>query len=156
MDIHYTAIFSECRNYRYAIMREWDSSAPKVLFIGLNPSTADETTDDPTIRRCIGYAQSWGYGGLLMANLFAIRATDPKDMLSHPDPVGPLNNEWLMELSGQAGITVAAWGAHGGHRDRDEEIKKLISPLHCLAKTKQGKPRHPLYLPKHLTPVPYA
>lgn len=101
-------VFSDCRKYRFALWRVWDDSLPRVMFIGLNPSTADESDDDPTLIRCIRYAKSWGYGGICMANLFAFRATDPKVMLSAKDPVGADNDRWLLELSQSSGLVVAA------------------------------------------------
>lgn len=123
------------------------------MFIGLNPSTADETLDDPTIRRCIAFAKAWGYGGLCMANLFAFRATDPAVMKAHPAPIGPENDMKLTMLAVDAGIVIAAWGAHGTHLGRGERVKHaLAAKLHYLRLTKDGHPGHPLYLPKTLTP----
>ena len=107
------AKLSDCRKYRYALWRTWDAEKPFVMFIGLNPSTADETEDDPTIRRCINYAKDWGYGGLCMVNLFAFRATEPNDMKNAIDPIGPENDEWLKNLSKDAGVIIGAWGNHG-------------------------------------------
>ena len=89
-----TAKLSECRKYRFALWRTWDDSKPYVMFVGLNPSTADETTDDPTLTRCINYAKSWGFGGVCMANIFAYRATEPSDMKAATDPIGSENNDW--------------------------------------------------------------
>ena len=94
-----TAKLSECRKYRFALWRTWDDSKPYVMFVGLNPSTADETTDDPTLTRCINYAKSWGFGGVCMANIFAYRATEPNDMKAATDPIGSENNDWLKKLS---------------------------------------------------------
>lgn len=126
------------------------------MFVGLNPSTADETLDDPTIRRCVGFAKDWGYSGLCMTNLFAFRATDPAKMLAAPDPVGPDNDKVLQELAQNAGVVVAAWGTHGAHLKRDAHVRSLLPRLHCLWLTKAGFPGHPLYLPKNLTPQPYG
>lgn len=140
------AIFSPCRKYRYSLWHWWDTTKPYVMFVGLNPSAADETLDDPTIRRCKRFAFDWGGGGLVMTNLFAIRATDPKIMLLHSNPVGVDNNYYLRELARNAAIVVAAWGVHGGHRGRDNEVLKLIPIMHHLGLTKSGKPKHPLYL----------
>lgn len=149
------AIFSECRTYRYALMREWLSGDGYAMFIGLNPSTADETNDDPTIRRCISYAKAWGYGGLLMANAFAYRATDPRVMMAATDPVGKLNDIHIRTFADHAGVVVAAWGAHGAYRERDAQVRALVPSLHYLRLTKDGHPGHPLYLPKTLTPQPW-
>ncbi len=148
-----TAIFSECRTYRYALWRRWDEeSADYAMFIGLNPSTADETNDDPTIRRCMKFARDWGYSGLCMANLFAYRATDPKVMKAAAEPVGADNDKTLAELAAHAGVVVAAWGAHGTHKDRDSSVRMMLPELHYLRLTKDGQPGHPLYLPASLTP----
>jgi len=142
-----TAYFSECRNYRYTLWRIWDETKPFCLFIGLNPSTADETNDDPTIRRCINFAQTWGYGALCMANLFAFRATNPKNMMNNIKPIGKLNDEYLIMLSQLADVTIAAWGNNGSYLSRDKEVIKIISEMKCLRKTKKGFPGHPLYIP---------
>jgi hypothetical protein len=147
-------IFSPCRIYRYALWREWIGGDGYVMFVGLNPSTADEILDDQTIRRCIAFAKAWGYGGLYMTNLFAFRATKPKDMKVVDDPIGPENDLYLMALAEEAGVIVAAWGANGTHRGRDAEVRRLLPTLHCLSLTKDGHPGHPLYLLKTLTPVP--
>ena len=119
-------IFSPCRTYRYALWREWIGGDGYVMFIGLNPSTADETQDDPTIRRCIAFAKAWGYGGLSMTNLFAFRATDPKKMKAVADPIGPENDAHLLRLARDAGVIVAAWGANGTHRGRDADVRELL------------------------------
>jgi hypothetical protein len=151
-------IFSPYRLYRYTLWREWDMMNPTfVQFIGLNPSTADEIQDDPTIRRCIDYAKRWGFGALCMTNAFAWRDTDPRKMKGQPHPIGPDNDRWLTAIAREAGVVVAAWGNHGEHMGRDSEICKLINNLHCLKITKNtGQPSHPLYLSKLLTPIPYA
>lgn len=145
------ADISDCERYRYSLWRQW-SDGPAVMFIGLNPSTADATLDDPTIRRCMGFAKSWGFGKLLMTNLFAWRDTSPKDMLAAADPVGPRNDQALQEACAQVSLTVAAWGAHGTHLQRDAAVRKLVPNLHYLRLTKDGHPGHPLYLPASLQP----
>lgn len=140
-----SAVFSSDRIYRYELRRTWDASLPTVAFVGLNPSTADETADDPTIRRCIGFAKRWGYGGLVMLNLFAFRATDPRVMRSATDPVGP-DNDWHLTHV-KAETIVAAWGAGGLYRGRDHEVWHLLGGrLSALGFTKDGHPRHPLYV----------
>jgi hypothetical protein len=148
-------IFSACRSYRYVLWREWDSSNPRyAMFIGLNPSTADEIEDDPTIRRCRNYAKYWGYAAFCMTNLFAFCSTNPSALKSHPLPVGDDNDKWLTQLSAQADVIVAAWGVHGIHRQRDQFVKNLlVGKLSCLAISKHGHPRHPLYLKRALVPV---
>ena len=100
------AIFSKDRIYRYALYRIWNKHLPKVLFIGLNPSTADETKNDPTIRRCIGYAKKWNYGGFIMGNIFAYRSTNPKKLNLINNPIGPKNNYWLKKLHREADLTI--------------------------------------------------
>ncbi len=151
-----SAELSACRRYRYSLMRQW-SSKPGCLFIGLNPSTADELTDDPTIRRCIGFAHDWGYGKLVMANLFAFRSTDPTLLLRiKDDPVGPENDKHLLSLAADA-IIIIAWGANGACTYRSGHVLNLLegagSKIYCLGKTKHGHPKHPLYLPKTTKPV---
>ena len=148
-----TAKLSEDRKYRYALWRTWDDSKAFVMFIGLNPSTADEDTDDPTLTRCINYAKSWGYGGVCMANLFAFRATEPSDMKASKDPVGRENNKWLKKLAKDAGLVVAAWGNDGSYLRRSKQVEKLIPNLYCLKLNKSGEPAHPLYQPANRQPV---
>ncbi len=146
------AEFSPDRIYRYALYRIWDESRPKVMFIGLNPSTADESIDDPTIRRCKRFAADWGYGGLIMVNLFALRATNPKVMMAHESPIGPENHLWLKKLAGKANRIIAAWGNHGGYMNQDLKVLSLLPHVMCLGITKKGKPKHPLYLPSYTKP----
>jgi hypothetical protein len=150
-------ILSPCRRYRYTLWREFGGQGGDgyAMFIGLNPSTADEVNDDPTIRRCIAFAKYWGYGALCMANLFAFRATEPVDMFAAVDPVGPENDSYLMKLAQDAGVVVAAWGTNGTHMARDRVVRDLLPNLHCLRKTQAGHPGHPLYLPGDLRPVPF-
>jgi hypothetical protein len=144
-------IFSPDRRYRYTLWRNAClSGTGYCAFIGLNPSTADETTDDPTIRRCTRFARDWGYRYLLMTNLFGFRATRPVDMFREIDPVGPENDEILAGLLNdpECLAIIAAWGVHGTHRDRDQWALRLFgSNLGCLGTTKEGQPRHPLYVP---------
>ena len=147
------AKLSDCRHYRYALWRTWDDSMPYAMFIGLNPSTADETEDDPTIRRCINFSKDWGFGGLCMANLFAFRTKDPTEMMLSKDPIGPENNIWLKELSDDAGVIVAAWGNDGSYLGRSKEIRSMIPNLNCLKMNKSGEPAHPLYLPGSAIPM---
>ncbi|HCG6550620.1 TPA: DUF1643 domain-containing protein [Vibrio parahaemolyticus] len=148
-----TAKLSDCRTYRYELWRTWDDSKPYAMFIGLNPSTADETEDDPTIRRCINFAKSWGYGGLCMANLFAYRATQPEDMKRTSDPIGNQNDETLILLAQNAGVIVGAWGNDGVFLNRSEDVRALIPDLSVLKVNKSGEPAHPLYLKSTLTPI---
>jgi len=147
------AKLSDCRNYRFALWRTWDESKPFAMIIGLNPSTADETTDDPTLTRCINFAKSWGYGGVCMTNLFAYRATEPSKMKAQKKPIGSENDVWLAKLAKQAGIVVAAWGNDGAFLNRSTVVKSMLPNLHCLKMNKSGEPAHPLYLKADLKPV---
>ena len=149
------AFFSKDRQYRYALWRTWDNELPKVLFIGLNPSTATETKNDPTIRRCMGYAKDWGYGGYIMGNIFAFRSTNPTNLKKINDPIGPENDYWLKKLHEEANLTIAAWGTHGEFMNRGQAVFDLIPDIQCLRITKHGYPSHPLYLPKNLKPIPF-
>jgi len=154
--IYSSAIFSKDRVHRYALWRTWDESLPKLLFIGLNPSTADEINDDPTMRRCIRFSKDLGYGGFIMANIFAYRSTDPKKLKTVKDPIGKKNNHWIKKLDKEAGLTIAAWGTHGNYLNRDKQVIELLDVLYCLRKTKDGFPSHPLYLPSTLKPIKYT
>lgn len=148
--------FSPCRKYRYTLWRHWEGGDGYAMFIGLNPSTADEVQDDPTVRRCINFAKDWGYSALCMTNIFAFRATDPGDMKAVEDPVGTDNDLSLLYIADHASVVVAAWGVHGVHSNRENEVKRLLgNKLMCLKLTKDGHPAHPLYLPKTLTPIPF-
>ncbi len=151
------AEFSPDKKYRYALWRIWDDSKQKVLFICLNPSTADALKDDPTIRRCVGFADNWGYGGLYIANLFAFRATNPRDMKKQNYPIGPKNDDWILQMVGLCNITIISWGTHGNYLSRGRKIIDLLKPsqIYCLEKTKDGYPKHPLYLKKDLKPLPF-
>lgn len=140
------AVLSPCGQYRYCLSRSWLLGEGTVLFIMLNPSTADAETDDPTIRRCIGFARRWGYRQLLVGNLFAWRATNPRELRRVSDPVGPENDHHLVEMSVGADAVIAAWGAHGVYRNRSQHVLGLLRNPESLGLTKQGHPRHPLYL----------
>lgn len=142
---------SPCGTYRYELRRVWGDPNRLACFVMLNPSTADAEVDDPTIRRCVGYARAWSLGGVIVRNLFALRATDPADLTSHPNPIGPDNDTWLATPA-PAVLTVAAWGVHGTLHQRDHEVRSLLAErgirLHHLGTlTREGHPRHPLYLP---------
>lgn len=149
-----SAHLSKCRQYRYALWRGWDETKPQIMFIGLNPSTADETSDDATLIRCIRFARAWGYGSVCMANLFAYRATLPATMMKAPDPVGKQNNRWLKRLSSESALVVAAWGNGGTFQNRSAAVRKLIPTLHYLKLNRSGEPAHPLYLKHNLQPLP--
>lgn len=142
------ADFSADSAHRYTLTRVWNHQAPVAFLIGLNPSTADHWANDPTIRREIGFAQSWGCGTFLKGNLFAYRATNPKVMRKAADPIGRDNDEWLMHMFRRADIVVCCWGAGGSFMGRDMQVALMLrgKPLKCLGLTKDYSPRHPLYL----------
>lgn len=142
-----SAYISSDGKYRYVLRREWGFDVKNhVAFVMLNPSTADARIDDPTIRRCIGFAQSWGYDGLSVVNLFAYRATNPKNLMRAADPIGPDNDEWIRDITLRSKITVAAWGTKGNFLGRDQSCGKFLPFLYCLELTKDGFPKHPLYV----------
>ena len=141
------AVFSLEREYRYVLWRVWDEERPMVNIIGLNPSTANEITDDPTMRRCTSFAESMGYGGYYMTNLFAFRTAYPTELFKANDPVGIDNDKWIVEISSRVDKVVLAWGVNGVFRNRDNDVYELVkSKSFCLGLTKNGFPRHPLYL----------
>jgi len=143
------ASLSACGRYRYELTRVW-AHEPLLTFVMLNPSTADADKDDPTIRRCIGFAKRDGFGGLRVVNLFAFRATQPTDMRAADDPIGPENEARLIELFSACGTFVAAWGAGGQFAGQASRVRSLADmfgvELQCLGTTKDGYPRHPLYV----------
>jgi hypothetical protein len=134
--------------YRYWLSRIWDEKARLIFWVMLNPSTADATQDDATIRKCIGFSQRWVFGGLYVFNLFALRSTDPKALYSHADPVGPLNRKIFADALERLRPSkiVAAWGNHGTYKGRGAELMDEFEMEH-LGLTKIGQPRHPLYVP---------
>lgn len=156
-----SAVLSPCGLYRYHLSRRWDEAGHEACFIMLNPSTADASEDDPTIRRCVGFSRAWGLGALVVVNLYAYRATDPKALwraARRLDIVGPENDYHIKQAVEGKPTVIAAWGALPRERwARSSEVKKLIvasATLSCLGKTSCGNPRHPLYLKSDLTPVP--
>ena len=147
------ATFDCTGRYRYTLWRTWDTRLPRLAFVMLNPSTADHRVDDPTIRRCMGFAQSWGYGSLVVVNLFAFRTSSPALLARAPEPVGPQNDQYLRAARRRARDIVVAWGAHGSLHGRDRIVLDLLGrrrrrSLLCLGTTAHGHPRHPLYLQK--------
>jgi hypothetical protein len=159
MSVERAASLSDCGRYRYWLARWW-SSVPRVTFVMLNPSTADADVDDPTIRRCMGYARTWGYGGIGVVNLYALRSTDPRQLWAADDPIGSENDTYLTAAALHALQSdtpiIAAWGANA-RQDRIAAVQALpfMDRLSALALTKTGQPRHPLYLRGDLAPVPW-
>ncbi len=149
-----SANFSRCKKYRYALWRIWQPDAPLVLIVGLNPSTADAVQDDPTIRRCIGFARDWGFGRLCVANLFAYRATLPTDLKQAKDPIGPANKRWLSRLVSQADEVVAAWGNDGSFMQQGEQFLQKYPNVACIRLNSSGEPAHPLYIKKDTPRIP--
>jgi hypothetical protein len=144
--------FSHCGQYRYRLWRIWDRDMPRICFIMLNPSTADGAEDDPTIRKCVGFARRWGYGSLVVVNLYAYRSTDPKGLRGVYDAVGPGNRTSVDIALAQSETVVCAWGATKGE-DHDIARYRMIDAINahgknpmCLGVTKDGSPRHPLYV----------
>jgi hypothetical protein len=152
------ARFSRCRKWRYLLWRRW-GEGPVANFLMLNPSTADELKLDPSCTRARVYAERWGFGALIVTNLFGWRATDPADMKSARDPVGSHNDEAILAAARQAELVVCAWGNHGRHLERSpfvvECLRKARVELHMLRLNGNGEPAHPLYLPARLEPVPF-
>jgi hypothetical protein len=159
------AVISQCGTYRYLLRREW-GLGPIATFIMLNPSTADAETEDPTIRRCIGFAKAWGCRGLQVVNLFAKRATSPKKMMLADDPVGPKNKGFFESAYENArrdddpGPLICAWGTHGGFMEQDLEVMGWLDGFpawkpQCLGLTKKMYPKHPLYVPQNAVRVRY-
>lgn len=157
-------IFSPYRKYRYTLYREWEPSKPLVAFIGLNPSTADEVQNDPTVTRCINFAKAWGAGRFCMLNLFGFRSTDPKGLYAVEDPVGRGNAAAVYSVAAHhASLVVCAWGTHGRKRmpDHAMQFEAMLCRIHegpgipvcCLGKNADGSPKHPLYLRADSWPV---
>lgn len=151
------ALFDETQRYRYWLLRMWEPTLPVVNFLMLNPSTADQYQLDPTVTRCVRYAQRWGFGTLIVTNIFACRATDPKALYPLDDPVGPENDAYLLKAAAQADLRVVAWGTHGALGGRHEAVLTLLQayPLTALGITQAGFPKHPLYLRADAPVVPY-
>ena len=154
------AQFSPCRRWRYLLWRRWDAGKPVANFLMLNPSTADEVKLDPSCTRARRYAEAWGYGGLIVTNVFGFRSTDPLLLKKQKDPVGPGNDAAIVRAAKEAAIVVCAWGNHGSFLGRSAGVKSLLSRnkihLHSLRMNANGEPAHPLYLPGRLTPSAWA
>jgi hypothetical protein len=144
--------------YRLLLWRAWAGGEGCVVFVMLNPSTADARRDDPTVRRCMGFARAWGFGRLEVVNLFALRATDPTALRRARKPIGRGNDRAIVDAVRRGDVVVAAWGVHGALGGRDAAVRALLAdrPLHCLGVTRGGHPRHPLYLRAGSRPVPFV
>lgn len=165
MSLPYTdsgAEVSVGENYRYRLWREWRGGLFRgrgglTLFIMLNPSTADGSIDDPTIRRCVSFTQSWGHNRLEVVNLFAYRATNPKELLQACSPIGPGNDAYILDAADRADTIVCAWGTMGWIDDRAKDVKSMLSKhkLQCLGLTRGAHPKHPVRLSKQLRLEPF-
>ena len=145
-----TAVYSECERYRYSLTRVWDEDGRRINFVMLNPSTATEVQNDPTVERCERRARALGYGSFAVTNIFAWRDTDPRAMRAAQDPVGPANDAAILDRAAWADDVLAAWGTHGVHLDRGACVRDLLwstgRPVFHLGLSKDGHPKHPLYI----------
>lgn len=145
-----TAIYSDCEHYRYALTRIWDEAGQKVAFVMLNPSTATEVQNDPTVERCERRARTLGFGAFRVCNIFAWRDTDPRKMRKAADPIGPGNDAAIIDACNWADMVICAWGTNGEHLNRGPQIEALMrateKPLYHLGLSKAGHPKHPLYI----------
>ena len=144
------AVYSACLRYRYGLTRVWQKDAPRASFVMLNPSTATEYQNDPTVERCERRARTQGYGAFSVTNIFAFRATDPRIMRAEADPVGPGNDAAILQAASWADTVICAWGTHGAHLGRGAFVEKMLRrsdrPMMHLGLTQGGHPRHPLYV----------
>lgn len=152
------AAFSRCRRWRYLLWRRWDEHQPLANFLMLNPSTADELQLDPSCTRARNYAERWGFGAVVITNIFAWRATDPEEMKRSRDPVGRANDAAIVRAAREAQLVVCAWGNHGAHGARAERVLRILKgiELHVLRVNGGGHPAHPLYLPGALQPLSWS
>jgi len=153
------ARFSECRRYRYRLWRYWDRARPALCFLMLNPSTADDVSNDPTVERCQRRAMAMGFGGLEVVNIFAFRSTNPNVLQSIEDPVGPENDQAILAACASAGMVICAWGEPGQLRSRSEAVRSLLAEAsitpYALAVNVSGEPKHPLYVSYDISPAPF-
>ena len=151
------AEYSDCEKFRYTLTRVWDAEGPKALFVMLNPSTATEIQNDPTVERCERRACAMGFGAFRVCNIFAYRATDPRDMRAAKDPIGPLNDTAIANSAPWADQIICAWGTHGEHLKRGPAVEDLLRqtglPLYHLGLSKAGHPKHPLYISYQTKPI---
>jgi len=159
-DADSTAVYSPCERYRYLLTRTWDRAGPQALFVMLNPSTATEFQNDPTVERCERRARALGFGAFRVTNIFAFRATDPRVMRAEPDPVGPGNDAAIADSARWADRIICAWGSHGTYLDRGHRVARILRatgrPLWHLGLTQGGQPKHPLYIGYSRQPEPWG
>lgn len=151
------AIFDSTERYRYWWARQWNKDLPIANFVMLNPSTADAKRSDPTVTRCHRYVERWGFGSLIVTNIFAYRSTDPKQLRLVDDPIGEETDDYIIRAADLSDLIVVAWGVHGDHLGRGHDVLSLLCDRHlfALGTTKSGSPRHPLYLASNLLPNAY-
>lgn len=155
------ASFSEDRRYRFTLYRRWTELGQgpvrhqEILFICLNPSTADEAYNDPTVWRCVNFARDWGYRGVWIGNLFALRATDPSELYEAYEPVGMANDLVLRQMAQRCSKVVYAWGNHGQLLNRGRQVVDMIGSGWCFGVNKSGEPKHPLYQPRNAKLIHY-
>ncbi len=153
------AILDQTGAFRYSLWREWGNHAKRVGFVMLNPSRADASVDDPTIRRCIGFAKSWGFGRLEVVTLFAYRTAHPTELQQVNNPIGIDNDYYLANLQHQVDGIILAWGNRGTLHDRNQVALKLLGsqkPVYCLGTTQAGQPKHPLYVSSTTRLLPFT
>lgn len=157
-DTRSEALYSDCGAYRYRLSRAW-ADGPRIAFILLNPSTASEFRNDPTVARCEGRARRGGFGGFDVINLFAFRATRPEDLRTAAEPVGAANTETVLAVSRAAATVVCGWGLHGAHLGQGAAMRGLLAArgirLWHLGLTRDHHPRHPLYVANAVQPLPW-
>lgn len=152
------AVVSHFKTYRYQLWRIWDEKKPMVLFIGLNPSYADEAKEDPTSKKLRAFVESWEngkYGGFYVGNLFALVTPKPIELMKSKNPIGDDNDCHLLEMAKKCEKVICMWGENGILRSRDREVMNMFPILFCLEKSKENHPKHPLYLRADLTPIEY-
>ena len=152
-----TAVYSDCERYRYMLTRVWDQDGHRVLFIMLNPSTATEVQNDPTVERCERRARALGFGAFRVLNIFAWRDTDPRNMRAAAEPVGPDNDAAIRDSVPWADQIIAAWGTHGAHLNRGAQVESMLRacgrPIYHLGLSQAGHPKHPLYIAYAQQPI---
>lgn len=153
------AEFDATGRYRYLLWRSWETQIPRIGFVMLNPSRADAVRNDPTIRRCLGFARSWGFGALEVVNLFAYCTAQPRELRLVADPIGRENDRYLVGLVQRVDQIVLAWGNGGSWQARDRSVMALWgdrAPIYCLGSTRLGQPKHPLYLRRDVPLIPWV